>query len=364
MKKICHITSTPQDFVPRLLRESATALKLGYQPYIVAQGKSFEKDGIYFVGVNKATSRLDRMIRVSRKLIEEGLAVDADIYQLHDPELLPYASKFLKLGKKVIFDSHEFYGIQIQTKAYIPKFLRKLLAEIYMKYEAYVCKKIDGVLFVCTINGENYFENRAKYCKAIANFPDLTFFTEQKLFGKTKTIVYAGALSTSRGIDYLVKSMSDIDGKLILCGMLSSPDYLEKIRSLDENQKVDYRGVLEREALVEILSEARIGLSTLLHSGQYNQIDTLPTKVYEYMALGLPVILSNTAYATKMIEKYQFGICVNPENTEQIAEAINFLLANEEVAREMGRKGKKLAQNQFNWQVEEQKLIDVYKNMI
>mgnify|MGYP006954327009 CR=1 FL=1 len=51
---------------------------------------------------------------------EAALALDCELYHLHDPELLPYALKLKRHGKTVIFDSHEFYSLLIQEKGYIP----------------------------------------------------------------------------------------------------------------------------------------------------------------------------------------------------------------------------------------------------
>ena len=63
--------------------------------------------------------------------------------------------------------------------------------------------------------------------------------------------------------------------------------------------EIDYKGFLNKEGMIALLEHSNIGASTLLNVGQYDKIDTLPTKVYDYMAMELPVILSNTAFAKK-----------------------------------------------------------------
>jgi len=212
-KSICHITTTPQTSIPRLLRESSTAVAMGIKPYIIAQGESYEEEGISFIGVKTENNRFKRMMFTSRQIVKKALNINADIYQIHDPELLPFALKFKKLGKIVIFDSHEFYGIQIELKSYIPQLLRKMVSKVYTFYETYVCRKIDAVIAVCTVNGEDYFKGRSKKTIFISNLPDNEIFIEpNNLYEKkdTKNVVYTGAISHSRGITNLIKAMGEV----------------------------------------------------------------------------------------------------------------------------------------------------------
>lgn len=366
MIKICHITSTPQGSIPRILRECSSAVEEGMKPYVVVQGKSYEKDGISFIGVKQAKNKIYRMLITSVNLYREAKKVKADIYQIHDPELLPFALKLKKKGYKVIFDSHEFYGIQIETKDYIPRSLRKFIAKVYKVYEAYVCKRIDAVIAVCTINNRNYFENRASKTIYIANLPDTNVFCNQLETTKrdTKTVVYVGALSKSRGITNLIQAINKTDANLVLCGPFSSKEYYEEVKPYLNTPKVTYKGILSRKEVVELLKRSYIGVSTLLNVGQYSLIDTLPTKVYEYMAMGIPVIVSDTPFSRKVISKYEFGICVNPEDIKEIANKISFLLKNPDIAKKMGENGRRAVEQRYNWDVEKKKLIDLYKSIM
>jgi len=367
MKSICHITTTPQLSIPRLLRESSTAIAMGIKPYIVAQGETYEEDGISFIGVQSEKSRFKRMIFTSREIVKKALKIDADIYQIHDPELLPFALKFKKLGKVVIFDSHEFYGIQIELKSYIPQCLRKIISKAYTYYETFICKRIHAVIAVCTVNGIDYFKGRSKKTILLSNLPDNEIFKNSDVSHKSndaKNVVYSGSISYSRGITNVIRAIGRVEGKLYLCGPIVSESYYKEISNMNEFMYVDYKGILSRQEIIDILIISNIGISTLLHVGQYSEIDTLPTKVYEYMALGLPVIISDTKYAQKLNEKYQFGICVNPNNANQIADAMEYLSLNSMEAVEMGKRGMELVNNHFNWRVEEQKLKKLYQELI
>ena len=97
--------------------------------------------------------------------------------------------------------------------------------------------------------------------------------------------------------------------------------------------------------------------------GQYYNGENLSTKVYEYMAMKMPVIISDSPYNMSLIEKYQFGLTVNPENIHDIADAIHYLLSHKAAAKEMGARGEKLVKEQFSWEHEGDALLQLYQQL-
>lgn len=370
ISKICHFTSVHSIDDVRIFEKECTSLAAnGFDVTLIACGDiafTDEKNGVKRISLSvPVKNRLQRMIKRSNAVYKKALEINADIYHFHDPELLPIGLKLKKKGKKVIFDSHEFYGEQIREKQYFPKILRKIIARIYMKYESYVCKKIDAVIQVCTLNGKNYFRNRAKKSIFITNPPILQKnITNPIIFYKNrKAVSYIGTLSLNRGITNIVKASVKAKVKLILGGNFNSSIYYDELTMLDGYSNVDYKGYINRNQMVEIFNQCFAGLSTLLHIGQYDKIDTFPTKVYDYMSAGIPVIISNTSYAKKMINKYKFGICVDPYNIDEIASVISYLNKNRTQAKQMGDNGRKAFEKEFNWQIEEKKLILLYNSL-
>ena len=363
--RICHVTSTSKHHLPRVVKECRSAAHAGLTAYVVCQGESSIEDGVDYIGVPPARSRVDRMMRTRRALIQKALEIDADIYQIHSPELLPYAVSLRNLGKIVIFDSHEFYGLQIMEKEYIPRSLRGLVAALYMKYEAHVNKSIDATIEVCTVSGQDYFEGRCRKRIFISNAVDLNEFSPQGTapFDKRGSVAYIGNLSLGRGITSLVKGMARTKARLILAGSFSPVSYENELMRMPEYSCVDYRGFLKREHLAEVLGDCFAGISTILHVGQYSRVDTIATKVYEYMAMGLPVIISDTPYAQKLVEQYKFGIAVDPSSPEEIAQAVRFLQENPALAHELGMNGRRAVQEAFNWGIEEEKLLGLYREL-
>ena len=78
---------------------------------------------------------------------------------------------------------------------------------------------------------------------------------------------------------------------------------------------------------------------------------------------GLPVICTDFILWQKIIEDYQCGICVQPDNVDEIASAIQFLLDNPDVAKQMGENGRRAVAEKYNWGVEEKKLLKLYADL-
>ena len=350
------------------LKECVSLAKGGYDVYLVERGDTYEKNGVHIAGVGKLpANRLKRMILGARKVYKKALEIDADIYHFHDPELLFYGLRLKRKGKTVIFDSHERYYLQIKTKPYLPPFLSKIIAEIYQIIETYAVRRLDAVIFPSLKNGKNPFEGKCRNTAVISNAVMIDEIYDQydEDFKKSpSTICYIGSLSKERGITEAIKAACRADAKLILAGRFSPAEYESEVRSMPEFSHVDYRGVLNREEIVAVLKESVIGICALLNVGQYWKMDTFGIKVYEYMAMGLPVILNVSAYNNAMIQKYDFGVCIDPTDLNEYADAIRFLLEHPARTMQMGMNGRKAVHEEFNWGIEEKKLFKLYSDLI
>jgi len=85
--------------------------------------------------------------------------------------------------------------------------------------------------------------------------------------------------------------------------------------------------------------------------------------MFEYMSAGIPVISSNFPLWREIVEGNGCGICVDPKDPKEIAEAIDWIIEHPEDAEEMGRMGRKAVNEKYNWEKEEKKLIEAYSSM-
>lgn len=369
MTKVCHITSVHSSKDMRIFyKECVSLAQNGFEVYLLAKGESRMEAGVQVIGFGTLASGRGRRIKHALfELYKKALEVDADVYHIHDPELLHCGVKLKAAGKKVIFDSHENYFEQIRCKPYLPLPLRKIVARLYFNYETRVCKKIDAVIVPCLFQGVNIFEKRAKKTAFIDNYPIIKMSNGPESLDKvsqnSNICCYVGLLTADRGIENIVKAVQNTEAELMLAGPYYDPDFIEKIKKLDRKNKVTYLGCLDQNGVKELLSNCSIGLATLLNVGQNLKSDNFATKVLEYMEAGMPVIISDYPYAKKTFDHLECGICVNPESTNEISQAITILLKDKKSALKMGRNGKTAVFNAFNWSCEEKKLMDLYQGL-
>lgn len=351
--KVCHMTSAhTQEDIRIFHKECISLAQAGYETYLVSSGTKYEKNGVHMLGVGEPEqSRRKRMTQYARKVYKAAKEVDADVYHFHDPELLPYGLKLKKNGKKVIFDSHEDVSSQIKDKTWIPKPVRKVVSGLYRAYETYIVKQLDAVV-AATPHIADSFKDRCKNVVVVNNYPkldDIVF--HEALFSEREAIVcYAGGIDELRGESIMIEAMKDVDGKLIIAG-----DH----EIVEIGQKIKYVGRQDRNGINQLYGIAVAGLCILKPIENYYY--SKPIKVYEYMAAGLPYICSDFPGWRVVAEESGAGICVNPNNIQEIKEAITMLLQNPEKGQNMGRKGREYVLKNCNWENEEIELIALYK---
>lgn len=363
------MTSAHARYDVRIFQKECTSLaEAGFQVYLIVDDEMEDevKNNVRIKSTfHRSKNRIDRMFNSAMKVYKKALAVNAEIYHIHDPELLPFGYFLKRKGKKVIFDSHEFTAKQIEFKDYLPLFLRKPIAFFYRVYEKWVVGKLDAVITPCTFAAKKYFADQGVTEVLINNLPKIEDVNIAKSLTEKKKqqACYVGALTEKRGIIEIVKASEKAEIPLILAGEFSTRDLKNMILS-NKNLFVEYVGVLDRIQVRKLLSQSIIGLSVLKDVGQYKYLDNLPTKVYEYMGAGLPVVVSDFPYYKKVVEDLECGICVNPNQIENIVDSMKWLLEHPDEAEKMGKRGQKAVMEKFNWSLEEQKLILLYKELL
>ncbi|WP_277934108.1 glycosyltransferase family 4 protein [Campylobacter hyointestinalis] len=334
---------------------------------VVADGKGDEIKSnvfIYDVGL-KSYSRISRMQKTAKKIFQKAKDLNSDIYHIHDPELIPVGLRLKKLGKKVIFDSHEDVPKDILSKNWIPFLLRRSISYAYSLYEQYACSKFDYIVAATPFIRDKFLKIN-KNSIDINNYPILgELYNDISWNDKENSVCYVGGISRIRGIVEIVKAMKYADIKLNLVGLFDSNDLKNEIvvlaKSICNENKINLFGFLDRKGVSDIINKSKIGLVTLYPTTAY--LEALPIKMFEYMSAGIPVIASNFPLWRDIVEKSGCGICVDPLKPKDIAKAINFILQNPQIAEQMGINGRKIVVEKYNWAIEEEKLFNIYEEL-
>jgi glycosyltransferase involved in cell wall biosynthesis len=363
---ICHLTSVHSRFDTRIFLKMCSSLtKHGYAvTLIVADGKGDSVNGgVVIRDAGASRGRLDRILNAPKRLLKIAASLDADVYHLHDPELLPIGFKLKRLGKRVVFDSHEDVPKQMLGKPYLNRFLLSIIARVFAFYERWVCRRLDGVIAATPFIRDKFLAINSNSID-VNNFPLMDELVPGVPWSdKQREICYLGGIGKIRGIEQVVQAMglARSSVRLNLVGNFSERAVEQAVRADPGWQKVNALGFLDRQQVRQVLGRSLAGVVTFLPLP--NHIDAQPNKMFEYMSAGIPVIASNFPLWREIIEKNQCGLLVNPLDPAEIAQAIDYLVTHPEEARRMGENGRRAVVERYNWPVEEHKLLDFYAHL-
>ncbi|MCC5919855.1 MAG: glycosyltransferase [Cyclobacteriaceae bacterium] len=369
MRKVVHLSSVHARYDNRILLKQCVSLaKNGFDTYLViADGKGHETfDGVKIIDVGSNNGLFDRMTRITDLVYKEALKLDAEVYQIHDPELIPKGKKLVKKGKKVIYDIHEDYVTSIGQKEYLPFFLRKLVAKVFDQYEKWASN------YFTVFIAEKYYKERFPSATEILNYPILPKVRpniELNKKAQSCDLIYSGNVTLVRGAitqALLLNSIEDIQITYIgyCCPQLAQkiydhiPTALERFELIGEGNFVPFDRIIEKYQSQQWLA----GLAIFPKTKHYEKKEL--TKFFEYMAYGIPVLCSDFDHWKGFVSKYNCGIAVDPDDSAEIKEKIKYLYDHPEVRDTMAKNAQNAVYEFFNWQNEERKLIQVYHKLI
>ncbi|MDO1604835.1 glycosyltransferase [Lactobacillus sp. YT155] len=326
------------------------------------------------VNILPRKSRLSRW-HYWRKFYQQFMNSNAYFLHIQDPELLIVAYFVKKkLGDKVqiIYDMHEHLPAAIKTKTWIPKFMRERFSRIVSSVEKKLMKSCDSTLFAELSYKDNYQDMELDSVD-ILNYPQYQpdeFTLSHSADNIAFTLVYVGALIEQRGLYEMIDLIDELVNKrkvivqLNLVGQINeNPDRLkEYIAQRNLNDFINLLGRKPYSQIWKIYHESDLGLCLLQPTP--NNLNSQSTKLFEYMAAGLPFIASDFPAFHRICEEFKCGIDFDPTNSELMADWIVEFMADEALRIQMGQQGIKAFQEHYNWQIEEKKLIQLYEDKV
>ena len=372
MSRICHFTSVHQAYDTRImLKECRSLAKAGNEVFLIAQHNCSESwNEVNIIGLQrKRKGRLSRALFFTWSVFFTALQTKSEVYHFHDPELIPFGLLLRLFGKKVIFDVHENIARQIKVKEYLP--LRNTVAKLYGFVDWISAKAF--FLILAENSYRSIYESHTDKLETVLNMPDVKFLSEYEKTDRSVTdsidLFYIGGVTFERGIETIVNALAELQSRGVSTNFHCVGPYEESVMnrvksipSYDEVQNsIHFYGPERLDIALRRSENCQVGLSILMPIENY--LESYSTKIFEYMAIGLPVITSNFPLYQEVVERYECGFCVDPADPQELADRITELSKNNELILEFSTNGIRAAESKFNWNREEQKLLAVYQTL-
>lgn len=369
--RVCVLTSvhTPSDI--RIFHKECKSLaNAGYDVTLIAPcAKDGDMDGVRLIAIPRATGRLQRLTRTLWHVYRKAIAASADVYHFHDPELIPVGLLLRARGKKVVYDIHEDVPRCMPYKPYLPKWVGSLFASLVEVVEN-SASRFFSALVAATPGIASRFFGLNERTVIVNNYPllrELMLLPAMPWESRDMAIAYVGSSVTiSRGAKEMVEAIGflppDVSAALEMVGPFDSPELKEQLSQYPGWSRIRAHGFIDRAGVAAVLGRARAGL-VILHP-EPNYVASKPIKMFEYMAAGIPVISSDFPLWRQIVDGAGCGLCVNPLDAKQIADAIQFVLAHPAEAEAMGRRGRQAVLERYNWDLEEEKLLNLYQMLL
>lgn len=207
----------------------------------------------------------------------------------------------------------------------------------------------------------------------ILNYPQYEpkkFTLSHSLEEQPFTLVYVGALIGQRGLYSMINLVDELVNKkkmaiqLNLVGQVNEDtDKLNNYISQKKlNNSIHLLGRKPYAQIWKIYHESDLGLCLLQPTP--NNLNSQSTKLFEYMAAGLPFVASNFPAFHRICEQFKCGVDFEPTDSREIADWILKFIEDKELRIQMGKQGIKAFKNYYNWQMEEAKLVQLYEDKV
>jgi len=348
-------------------RQGKSLVQAGFKvTYLVCDDKPNEiKDGIEIISTNfMPKTRLDRFLNTKKILLNHINKIDADIYQISDPELIQLIIPLKRKKKKVVFNLREYYPDMILSKQYIPKLFRSIISKFYKMNMKKYLKEYDNVFVVTTwiidILKKDFNLNNVNL---LTNFPivnkDYQLSCEDYI-KRDNVLCYIGTVYKGSNQENVFQALNNISNiKYIIAGRIE--DNYESIKEHYYWKNVTFVDGFKYDELPKYFSMATIS-NTLRDFGK-NDGSLGVIKIFESMEIALPVLFSDVPLYREMVDKYHCGICVNPNDSKDIEKAIRYLIENRKEAYEMGQRGRKAVIDEYNWDKQAERYIEIINNL-
>lgn len=341
-RRILHLTSVHRPRDVRILHKHANAAaRAGAHAEVLGL-----REPAHRVARIGAGWRLARLARRER----------ADLYHVHDPELLP-AALWLRLTSRtpVVYDVHEYLGETVRTKQWLPAPLRRPLAAVVSRLERRAGARCDAVIGVNEDLAARFALAGAQRVRAVTNAPWGHDFPAPTPC-QEPVVLYIGGLAPLRGLEVMRTAaglLTTPGARVVLAGP-GDPGELPA--------SVTYLGVVDHSEVPELLAHAAVAWIPLQVHENYAR--AVPTKLVEAMAAGRPVVASDFGRMAAIVRQSGCGLLVPAADPAAHAAAIDRLFGDPELAARLGAAGRRAFDAGLSFERQADRLTSLYAEVL
>jgi glycosyltransferase involved in cell wall biosynthesis len=263
----------------------------------------------------------------------------ADILVVHDPELLlvlpPKSSR-----PPAVWDVHEDTAAALTTKAWLPRFLRPVAAGGVIAAEHFAERRLHLILAEAGYNER--FEGTHPVVPNTTYVPDMAAQPSGP-----RRVIYVGHISPDRGSAEMTQLGRLLAPHGIRVELVGPADSQAQDHIRAAGPAVNWHGFVPNEQALALADGALAGLSLLRDEANFRH--SMPTKVIEYMARGLPVITTPLPLAVDLVQSADCGFVVPFNDPRAAADAVLKLDADPDLRVTMGARGHEAARRDLGW---------------
>ncbi|GAA1389611.1 glycosyltransferase family 4 protein [Luteococcus peritonei] len=360
--RIVHLSTVHHSWDNRILNKECRALaEAGLDVHLVI---SADEDRTSHGVQVHAIRRRGRVARLFGSQAESWRALRRlrpAVLHVHDPELIPLAAAWQRTsGCRFVYDAHEDLVKQIATKPYLRGRKGALARGAARRLLRLADARCDAVVAVVPEIAEAFSTTRRgapRPVLVVRNLPWSSDFRCADVAANPRLAVYTGDVSVERGVDKMLDAIRHVPGaRLLVAGRALVPE--QRLRAAEQ---VDYLGLVPPAELPGIIARARVGLIFLERLPNYE--GSLPTKVFEYMASGIPFLATDFDYWQQLFGGVEAGVFVDTDDPEAVRAALTSLLDDPEECARLGRNGRAAVEQRFGFENDARLLVELERGL-
>ncbi len=317
-------------------------------------------------------SRQSPWVQATRRFVA---ANRIDVLHVHDlPLVWPVATAAREMGLPVVFDMHEIYPPMVA-------FMRPGTGDRWRpahwaaQYEDRCLRLVDHVITVVDESRQRLIDRgvAADKISVVMNtepndplLPEMHQMTAAAYQPKDFVVTYVGTFGRIRGLERLIEAATKIYLRvpiqlLLVGGQYNQAELEELAVALHVRDRVNITGFVDFDSVWPFIAASDV--CVVPHVKNAFTDATIPHKLFQYMRMGKPVVVSDAAPLQRIVAECNCGYIFPSGSSDELAQALEWLANHPEEGRQLGENGRQAVLTRYNWDHDAHALLTLYQRV-